>query len=226
MNRLSTMNLRDFEYSVQSLIRTAKERSHQSGSFAAHNVHPYQLATVEISQFFSQLLPAKDWSILGEDAGVYNQDKFCYKSDTELFADVFRLVFQLQGRVNVTQFIKNCVAPWTTSPIFEAFVLSKTKHNMTYHVDGGTSVGSDLVLYLILSSVSCFLLTSIDPVALQSAKNNDEDFPSTTRIENSLAQPASLTKTEPGTYLNQVHFDNPHARLDSKYVPPSLPIDY
>ena len=121
---------------------------------------------------------------------VYTEQLFCLVSSSNIFRHAFLDAYGIQERFNVDSFIKGLIHPWAPSSVFEYFVLSKVQGNMTWHVDGGKRVASDLVMYMVLGpsdAVSCFMLLSIDTMKLLAAQVADPSFPSYQQIALGLA---------------------------------------
>lgn len=121
----------------------------------------------------------------------YTEQEFCLLSNSNLFGDAFLRAYHITERFNVDAFVKRLVQPWAPSSVYECFVLSKIRGNMFWHVDGGSKVESDIVVYNVLGpsdSVSCFMLLVIDTMRLLTAEVADSSFPTYEEIDAGLIQ--------------------------------------
>lgn len=121
----------------------------------------------------------------------YTDQEFCLLSNPNLFGDAFLRAYHITERFSVDAFVKRLVQRWAPSSVYECFVLSKIRDNMTWHVDGGSKVDSDLVVYNVLGpsdSVSCFMLLVIDTMRLLQAEVADSSFPTYEEIDAGLIQ--------------------------------------
>ena len=135
------------------------------------------------------LLDSTDWKTLPDKKTQYTEYKFCYVSSYAVFATALQLAYNITMRFDAKKFIKGLVDKWTPSSVPEYFVLSKIHDNMFWHIDGGKSVDSDMVVYNVLGpsdSVSCFLLLVVDTTLLQQAQLADPSFPTCEEIEAGL----------------------------------------
>lgn len=134
-----------------------------------------------------QRYPLAKWATLQENYHtVYTESEFCLVSNPKVYAEVFRSAFNITTRFRVDSFNQRCVKSWmSSSVIYESFVLSKTRGNMAWHVDGGEKSKSDLVIYMILGptdAISCFMLLTVDTGALLQAQHEDASFASADEI--------------------------------------------
>jgi hypothetical protein len=131
------------------------------------------------------------WSTLIQGClTAYTEQSFCLVSNSNIFRQAFLDAHGIKERFNVDSFIKSLIHPWAPSSVFEYFVLSKVQGNMTWHVDGGKKVASDLVMYMVLGpsdAVSCFMLLAIDTMKLLAAQVADPSFPSYEQISLGLS---------------------------------------
>jgi hypothetical protein len=130
------------------------------------------------------------WSTLITDkTQLFTEEEFCLVSSTRIFGEVFVRAYGITGRFNVDAFVKGLVHQWAPSSVYECFVLSKIKDNMSWHVDGGGKVASDLVVYNVLGpadSVSCFMLLVVDTMRLLQVQVANPSFPSYEEINTGL----------------------------------------
>lgn len=121
----------------------------------------------------------------------YTEQEFCLLSNSNLFGDAFLRAYHITERFSADAFVKRLVQPWAPSSVYECFVLSKIRGNMFWHVDGGSKVESDIVVYNVLGpsdSVSCFMLLVIDTMRLLQAEAADSSFPTYEEIDAGLIQ--------------------------------------
>lgn len=131
-----------------------------------------------------------NWStLIAGKTRQYTEQEFCFVSNTKIFGDAFLRAYCITGRFSVDTFVKGLVHPWALSSVYECFVLSKIEGNMFWHVDGGSRVASDLVVYNVLGpadSVSCFMLLVVDNIQLLQAQVADPYFPTCDEINTGL----------------------------------------
>ena len=135
------------------------------------------------------LQDSTDWDTLVTKRAQYTEQKFCLVSNYTVFATTLHLAYNITKRFNAEKFVKRLVDTWAPSSVPEYFVLSKIHDNMFWHVDGGKSVQSDIVVYNVLGptdSVSCFMLLVVDTMLLLQAQLADLSFPTREEVEEGL----------------------------------------
>ena len=121
----------------------------------------------------------------------YTEQEFCLVSNSNIFGEAFLCAYHIKERFSADAFVKGVVQPWTPSSVYECFVLSKIRDNMFWHVDGGSKVASDIVVYNVLGpsdSVSCFMLLVIDTMRLLQAEVAESSFPTYEEIDTGLIE--------------------------------------
>lgn len=179
-----------FVKALNSAVRTRQTGGPLAGTFHSSAT----IRTEELRMFL--LSDTTPWSTIAgdeKDKAQYEENTFRLVSDTNLFGKAIQVACGIHERFNVESFIRNITSSWTTTPVFEAFVLSKIQKNMTWHVDGGKKCQSDLVVYMVLGpsdSVSCFMFLAIDQVKLQEVQrgvqDGEEAFPTYEQIDKGL----------------------------------------
>ena len=133
-----------------------------------------------------------NWSTLTSNTPQqYTEQEFCLVSNSNIFGKAFLSAYNIKERFSADAFVKGLVKTWTPSSVYECFVLSKIHDNMFWHVDGGSKVASDIVVYNVLGpsdSVSCFMLLVIDIMRLLQAEVADPSFPTYEEIDAGLIQ--------------------------------------
>jgi hypothetical protein len=132
------------------------------------------------------------WStLIAKRTQRYTEQEFCLVSNPNIFAEAFIRAYHITERFSADAFVKGLVQPWAPSSVYECFVLSKIEGNMSWHVDGGSRVASDIVVYNVLGpsdSVSCFMLLVVDTMQLLQAQLTDPSFPTCEEIDAGLIQ--------------------------------------
>jgi len=132
------------------------------------------------------------WSTLTPNTTQpYTEQEFCLLSNSNIFGEAFLRAYHITERFSADALVKGLVQPWVPSSVYECFVLSKIHDNMLWHVDGGSKVTSDIVVYNVLGpsdSVSCFMLLVIDTMQLLQAQVDDTSFPTYKEIDAGLIQ--------------------------------------
>uniref|UniRef100_A0A6C0J232 Uncharacterized protein n=1 Tax=viral metagenome TaxID=1070528 RepID=A0A6C0J232_9ZZZZ len=132
------------------------------------------------------------WSTLSPNrTQQYTEQEFCLVSNSKIFGDAFLRAYYITKRFDVKAFVKGLVQQWGPSSVYECFVLSKIHDNMFWHVDGGSKVASDIVIYNVLGprdSISCFMLLLIDTKRVLQAQVADPFFPTHEDIDAGLIQ--------------------------------------
>ena len=173
--------------SIEAAIRSAMWMLHTKGITAGTSVIPYDINTKAVRKHI--LLASAKWKTLDRKLVMYTEREFCLTSDPDLYATLFRLAFNVTNRFNMDTYIKSSVSAWKSSPVYEAFVLSKTTENMSWHVDGGAAIQSDLVVYIVMDpsdAISCFLLLAVDRYLHLQAQCRDSSFPGLDQIDAGL----------------------------------------
>lgn len=132
-----------------------------------------------------------NWTLISNRTQRYTDQEFCLVSNFGIFREAFLSAYRIKERFNTEAFVKGLVQTWTLSPVYECFVLSKILGNMHWHVDGGSKVASDLVVYNLLGpsdSVSCFMLLVVDTMRLLKEQVADTSFPTCEEINTDLSK--------------------------------------
>ncbi len=179
--------------SFDSLERAAKNavRRHLfHGVFFGSSELKTSPDTAAVRQTLSQ--SEVEWQLLdGTFASRYTAERFVYAQDESLFAKSFASAFGGVDRAPpILQRMTSALSQGSVSTIAYPFVLSKTAANMSWHVDGGTSGGTDLVVYYVLGppdAVSVIRLFGIDRPVLYAKQAVDATMPSEALLRKKLA---------------------------------------
>lgn len=190
MGSLSAMN------ALRRAVQNATMRYMLHGTFIGNSEQKTNPNTEAVRTQLHKNEFEAEWKTLdGTDTTHYDDALFMYTMNATLFALLFGAAFRGEDTRwrTVNRDLKNAVMDTTTteeSIITYPFVLSKTAANMSWHVDGGVSGGTDLVAYFVLGpadAISIIRVFGIDRPTLYSKQAIDPDTPNELTLRRRLS---------------------------------------